>query len=173
MIAIACLAAASALPATFAGAEEIELPARKPGMWHIKMALGPGLPERTAKLCLDETTDKAMMAAGLSLTKGMCEKQDVSHEGKAIIIDSACTFGPMKTTSHVVVEGDFQSEYRVHITGAVEGGPKGMPGTTEMNQTVTWISSDCSDGLQPGQMMMPGGIKIDATKLMQSIGGGG
>jgi hypothetical protein len=167
------IVATLAVPATFAAADSIDIPARKAGMWHIKMAMGPGLPERTAKLCLDGTTDKAMMEAGLSLTKGMCEKQEMTRDGGAIVIDSVCKFGPMKSTSHIVIDGDFQSEYKIHITGAIEGGPKGMPGKTDLTQTVRWISADCSDGLKPGEMMMPGGLKIDATKLMKSIGGGG
>jgi hypothetical protein len=40
-----------------------------------------------------------------------------------------------------------------------------------MTQTVHWVGADCA-GMKPGEMMMPGGLKIDATKLMKSMGGG-
>jgi hypothetical protein len=160
--------------ASSAFAEDLsDIPARKAGMWHIRMAMRPGLPELTTKLCLDASTDKLMMAAGLSISKGMCEKQDIGRDGASIVIDSICKFGPLKTNSHIVIDGDFQSEYTVHITGTVEGGPKGMPDKTDLKQTARWISETCSDGLKPGQMMMPGGKKIDATKLMRSMGGSG
>jgi hypothetical protein len=165
------IAAAFAVPA-FAG-DSLDIPPRKPGMWHIRMAMRPGLPELTTKLCLDQATDKALMEVGLSMSKGMCEKQDVSHDGSSIVIDSVCKFGPMKTTSHIIIDGDFQSEYTVQINGSIEGGPKGMPDKTDMKQTVRWISETCSDGLKPGQMLMPGGVRFDATKLMKSVGGNG
>jgi hypothetical protein len=172
--AVAHLAVVAALAASpvFAG-DALDIPARKAGMWHIRMAMRQGLPELTTKLCLDASTDKMMMEAGLSLSKGMCEKQDVTHDGASIVVDSVCKFGPMKTNSHIVIDGDFQSEYTIRIASTIEGGPQGMPDKTDLKQTARWISDTCSDGLTPGQILMPGGMKIDAAKLMESIGGGG
>ena len=164
----AAVALATALPAA---ADDLNIPPRKAGQWEVTMSLGKGRPEMKSQMCLDETTDKEMMAAGLSMSKDMCPTQKISHDGDNIVIDSVCDFGAMKSTSHIVISGDMQSDYTVHITGNIEGGPKGMPGKTDMTQTVHWVGADCA-GMKPGEMMMPGGLKIDATKLMKSMGGG-
>jgi hypothetical protein len=159
-----------AVMATGALADDLNIPPRKAGQWEVTMALGKGMPEMKVQMCLDETTDKSMMAAGLSMTKKNCPTQNMSRDGDDIVIDSVCDFGGMKTTSHIVISGDMQSDYTVHITGDVEGGPKGMPGKTDMTQTVHWVGADC-DGMKPGEMMMPGGSKIDATQMMKAMGG--
>jgi hypothetical protein len=163
-------ASALALPATFAVADDLNIPPRKAGQWEIAMSMGGG--QFTTRMCLDDATDKAMMQAGLSLSKDVCPEQSSSQDGDTIIIDSTCQMGPMKTTSHIVITGDFQSAYTVRITGTVEGMPKGMDDKTDITQTVTWVGSECTGGLKPGEMEMPGGMKIDATRLMQSMGGG-
>ncbi|MEO8667767.1 MAG: DUF3617 family protein [Bauldia sp.] len=155
-----------------AAADDLQIPPRKAGQWDITMAMGHGLPEMKAQMCLDDTTDKAMMAAGLSLSKTVCPEQSAVRDGDDIVIDSKCEMGRMKTASHIVISGDFQSTYTVHITGTIEGMPKGMSNKTDITQTVTWAGAECTGGLKPGEMAMPGGIKIDATKLMKSMGGG-
>ena len=165
------VAAALALANSGAIADDLNIPPRKAGQWEITMSMGQGRPEMKTTMCLDENTDKAMMSAGLSMTKDMCPTQKMSQEGGNIVIDSVCDFGGMKTTSHIVISGDMQSDYTVRITGDIEGGPKGMPNKTDMTQTVHWVGAECV-GLKPGEMMMPGGMKFDATKMMQSMGGG-
>jgi hypothetical protein len=160
------LLAASIVGSLPAAADDLDIPPRKPGQWEVKMSLGQGLPEMTAAMCLDEKTDAAMMAAGLSLAKDMCQEQTMRRDGEAIVIDSVCEFGGKKTTSHIEVTGDMSSAYTVHIQGTVEG----MSRKTDMKQEVRWAGSTC-DGLKPGEMMMPGGMKIDATRLMGATGG--
>jgi hypothetical protein len=149
-----------------AAADDLQIPPRKPGQWEIRMSLGHGLPEMNAVMCLDEKTDAAMMAAGLALAKDVCPEQSVRREGDELVIDSVCAFAGKKTTSHIVITGDMSSAYTVHIQGQVEG----MPRKTDMKQEVRWAGPTC-DGLKPGEMMMPGGMKIDATRVMRGMGG--
>jgi hypothetical protein len=75
----------------------------------------------------------------------------------------------MKTTSHIVMSGDFQSSYSMQITSDTTGGPPKMPGHSVMTQTATWMGA-CSAGMQPGDMIMPGGMKINALKAMKPGG---
>jgi len=167
LAAIATLAAA-----TSATAGDIEIPARKAGEWQIQMAAEKPakMPPMLIKACVDAATDKAMMTAGLAMNKDKCEKLDMTNEGGAIVIDSTCKFGPMKTTSHVVIEGDFNAQYTLKVTGSSAGGAK--TGGMSMTQTATWMGAECTDGLQPGEMLMPGGMKVNATKMLQGMGGG-
>jgi hypothetical protein len=166
---IAGFAGIAALPIV-AAADDIELPARKAGQWQIEMDAGAG-PTMTMQLCLDAATDKDMMQAGLALSKGMCTRIDTARTGDTITIDAACTMGAMKTTSHTVITGDFQSSYTVETASDIEGGPKGMPAHSTITQHVTW-TGDCANGLQPGEMSMPGGMKINVQQMMKGAGGG-
>lgn len=154
-------------------AAEFDIPVRKAGEWEIAMSLAgkAKMPTMTMRMCLDAGTDAAMMKAGLALSKESCSRQDMSRDGDTITIDSACAFGAMKTVSHIVVSGDFQSAYTVRITSSMEGGPAGMPKKSEMTQTARWLGATC-DGLKPGEMMMPNGMRIDATRMMNGMGGG-
>ncbi len=162
LFALAALSLAAELPAA---ADELQIPPRKPGQWEIKMSLGKGLPEMNATICLDEKTDAAMMAAGLSLAKDMCPEQSMRRDGETLVIDSVCSFGGKKTTSHIEVTGDMSSAYTVSISGNVEGTSR----KTDMKQEIRWAGPVC-DGLKPGEMMMPGGMKIDATRMMGAMG---
>lgn len=165
------LAAALAAAATVtAAAAELNLPARKAGQWQIDMQPEGG-PAMSMQVCLDAETDKTMMESGMSISEQMCPTMNVTQDGGTITIDSACTMGEMKTTSHVVMTGDFQSAYEVTINGTVEGGPPGMPATSTITQHARW-TGECANGMQPGDMMMPGGMKMNIRDVMGAMGGG-
>jgi hypothetical protein len=168
--ALALLALTAFTPTVHAA--ELDIPARKAGEWEIVMSLAgkTKMPAMTMRMCLDAKTDAEMMKAGLSLSKDRCSRQEMSRDGDTITIDSACSFGPMKTTSHIVVSGDFQSAYTVKVASSIEGGPAAMPKKSEMTQTARWLGATC-DGLKPGEMTMPNGMKIDATKAFGPGGG--
>jgi hypothetical protein len=104
----------------------------------------------------------------------MCSRQEISRDGEDYVIDSTCQIGPMTSTSHIVVSGDFQSAYTVNMTSEMSGAAMaGMPGTNNMTQEARWISADCTDGMAPGDMLMPGGMKTNVKDMMKMMGGGG
>jgi hypothetical protein len=153
-----------------ASAAELDLPARKAGQWRIEMQPEGG-PAMVTEVCLDAETDKAMMQAGMSMSESMCSTMNVTNDGGTISIDATCAMGPMKTTSHTVMSGDFQSAYDVTITSAIEGGPPGMPANSTMTQHAQW-TGDCANGMQPGDMTMPGGMRMNVRDMMGMMGGG-
>lgn len=164
---------------TFAfAAEPLEFPSRKSGYWQIKMVTEqpPGAPPVEVQACIDAATDKDMMRAGLSMTKDMCSKNEMSRQGDAIIINATCQFGPMTTKSKAVMTGDFQSSYMVKVTGEVDGMPAIAGGgdgamKTEMTQRATWMGDACPGGMKPGDMKMPGGITINTNEMLKGLGG--
>ncbi len=170
------LATALACTATAAMAQDIDFPTRKAGMWEIQTVNEQGgMPDMTIKACVDEASDKLMMQAGLNMSKSMCPEQSMVQDGDTIVIDASCNFGGMKSKSHTVMSGDFQSSYQVESTSEMSGMPNipGMPaGPTKMTQTATWVGADCTDGLAPGDMLMPGGMKMNVTDMMKMMGGG-
>lgn len=153
--------------------EQIEFPARKTGYWEIRMvqAAGSGLPDMAVHACIDAASDKAMMAAGLSLTKDMCPKMDMKRNGDAIVIESECNVAGMKSSTKTVMTGDFQTSYKVDITGTVDGlpaiaGGKNAPEKMSMTQNAKWLSDKCPDGIKAGDMQMPGGITVNINKIL-------
>ncbi len=152
--------------------QDFELPARKPGQWEIKNIGEPaGAPNMTITACVDAASDAEMMRAGLSITKQMCPQQEMKREGDAIIFDTVCAIGPMKATSRSVMTGDFQSAYTVETTTEMSGPMAAMAGKNVSRQEARWVSAECSDGLKPGDMLMPGGMKMNVEEMQKMMGG--
>lgn len=167
-IALSLLTVSIALPAI---ADTFDIPARKPGQWkiEIKPETAGAAPNITMQVCLDAAADKALMQTGMTMAGGQCQTLSQSKNGDQTIIDSACDIGGMKTKSHIVIEGDFQSSYSMHITSDMEGGPPKLPKHSVMTQNATWMG-ECSGGMAPGDMLMPGGMKVNALKAMKPGG---
>ncbi|MGE3871295.1 MAG: DUF3617 domain-containing protein [Pseudorhodoplanes sp.] len=163
-------AAVAILAATPAAA--LDLPARKAGLWEIKTVMdGGNHPAQVAQHCIDAETDKLMNSIGGDMRKEACSRQDVQKVGPTYVIDSVCKFGPMTSTSHGVVTGDFNSAYTVKLTSKREGGPNipGMPagGTSTMTIEAKWLGA-CAAGQKPGDMILAGGRKVN-IRDMQNI----
>lgn len=174
-IAPLCTLAFVALGTATAFAQMADLPTRKPGLWEIVMKPdGGGMGPMTMQQCTDESTDKAMttMFGG---AQQACTQQDVKKSGSTITIDSVCSFGNMKSTTNAVITGDFNSAYTVKVNSKTEGAmAPGMPprGENSMTLEAKW-SGPCKSDQRPGDMVMPGGIKMniaDMQKLRNMMG---
>jgi len=167
VIFLQCAASCAAAP--------IELPARRAGYWEIRVVHGAsaGASEMLLHACMDAATDKAMMEAGTSAMQSLCSRREMTRDGDAYVWDAECTMGPLKTTSHVVIFGDFQGKYTMKMTSSVSGLPAaGSKGSTEtvMTQNAKWLAATCPEGVKPGDMQMPGGITINASDMIKSRG---
>ena len=169
VIAVTLLFAAPALA--------LDMPARKAGLWEIKMVFegGGGMPPQTMKQCLDQATDKALSAQFGGAAQGACSKQDVKTAGGTTTIDSVCKTGPATTTTRAVITGSFDSAYTMKINSKSEGGPAipGMPpgGETRMTIEAKHLGA-CQAGQKPGDIMMSNGMKMNVLD-MQKMGAGG
>jgi hypothetical protein len=171
-LAIVALALVSAAPAA-----ALDLPARKAGLWEIKMTFeGRSLPPQTMQQCIDAATDKQMNSIGGSVRAELCSKQDVQKVGTTIVVDSVCQIGPTKSTSHGVISGDFNSAYTVKVASKREGGAAvpGMPadGTSNMTMEAKWLSA-CKADQRPGDMIMGNGQKVNIIDLQKLQGAAG
>jgi hypothetical protein len=165
---IAIIVASIAVPAT---AATFDVPARKAGQWKIEIIPDTkgAAPAMTTQICLDAESDKALMANGMAMAGGECQILSNTKSGDQTIIDSACTMGAMKTKSHIVMSGDFQSSYSVEITSDIESGPPKLPKHSVMTQNATYLGP-CTNGMQPGDMLMPGGLKLNTLKALKPAG---
>lgn len=164
-IAVIAVVTSFCLP-PLAAADDLNLPDRKPGLWELTTQ-PTGLPKAiVTKMCLDAATDKAMMKVGMSFSK--CDEMTVSRDGGNIVVDSVCTVGAAKMKTHAVITGDFQSAYTLKSASDRISGASNLPKHSEVTQEAKWLS-DCPSDMQPGDMTMPGGMKMNVLKI---LGGG-
>ena len=102
-LSVAALCLLSCVAATPAFA--IDYPARKPGLWEMKVGDGDkkSPADQTIQQCIDANSDKAMrdMAQGMGAGAGKdaCSKQDMRQDGPRLVIDSVCKIGPTTATT--------------------------------------------------------------------------
>jgi hypothetical protein len=146
-----------------------ELPTRKAGLWEIKMQIeGQSLPISSVHQCTDPATDKLMIASFGGTAMQACPQKDISNSGGTVTIDSVCKIDGGTATTHAVISGDFNAAYTINVTTKREGG-RPMPhmatdGTTHITMEAKWVGA-CAKGQRPGDLIMPGGIKINVKEL--------
>jgi hypothetical protein len=156
------------LPVSEAGA--VEMPIRKAGLWEMKMLrTGSPDPDMTMQHCTDETTDKEMSTTFSPMAKESCSKNDVQKTATGYVADSVCSIGGMSMTSHSETTGDFNSAYTVKTTSHTQGGPASVPPDSTMTIEAKWLGA-CKPGQKPGDIIMPGGIKLN-VKDMEKLKG--
>ena len=143
-----------------------ELPVRKAGLWEIKMVrTGSPMPAVTTQHCTDATTDKQMNGMAAPMAQQTCSKQDIRKTATGYATDSICTAAGLKITSHADVVGDFNSAYTVTVVSHSEGGPAGARDTTSKIEA-KWLGA-CTPDQKPGDVVMPGGQKINVMDLQK------
>jgi hypothetical protein len=146
----------------------VDLPLRKPGLWEMKMVrTGSQLPEMTIQQCTDATTDKELSTALSPMAKEICSKRDIQQTATGYVSDSVCSVAGMSMTSHSEITGDFNSAYTVRTATHSERSVAGLPRDTNATIEAKWLGA-CKADQKPGDMVMPGGFKLnvkDAEKL--------
>jgi hypothetical protein len=138
-------------------------PARKPGLWEQKISSDET--QLVTRMCLDAATD-AKVKWWRSRTSGRsgCAQETVTpHLGGGWQFHSVCSMGESGTvTSDGSATGDFSTHYKVEATAVTSG--SAMPqanGAHRMSIEATW-QGPCPADMKPGDMVMPGGMKINA-----------
>jgi hypothetical protein len=147
----------------------LDMPARKPGLWELKMDfVGRKIPAQVMKQCIDAASDKLMNSNFGGSAQEACAKQDVVKSGDTMTVDSVCKFSEATTTTHAVVTGSFDSAYTVDVTSTREGGPP-MPGmaaggASHMTIAAKWLGA-CEAGQKPGDIIMANGMKMNVLDM--------
>jgi hypothetical protein len=154
-----------------------EMPPRKAGLWEMRMTLeGQKMPPQLAQHCIDAETDKMMSDMGNGMQKEMCQKHEMTKSGDMLVVDSVCNIGGVSTTTRAEISGNFDSAYIVKVNSKREDSPaaKKMPGPAEMSMTIAakW-AGECKKGQKPGDMIMPGGVKINVRDMQKMQAGQG
>jgi len=127
-------------------ASAAELPARKPGLWEIKMSFeNRNVPAQSLKQCVDAGSDKLMQAGAASYGQSSCSKRDVQRSGNTTTIESTCTIAGKTTNARVVITGSLDSAYTMTMTSAGDAVPGGR---STMTIAATWLGP-CTPGQKP------------------------
>ena len=157
----------AALLATALGAftaAATDLPARKPGLWEVKTITdnrGAGL---VVRQCIDAATDQLLLSGTGPISAAFCSKRDVQKSGNTLVMDSTCTVGGKPASSHAVVTGSFDSAYTMNVTAQGDELKAGL----SMTLTGQWLGP-CEGGQRPGDVIMPGGIKVNILDLQSRM----
>ena len=150
-------------------------PARKPGLWEMRSSEKGGEQSITVQQCADTATDKALQEYGLSqpkMNRKFCKEAMSNEAGKMLVHTEVCKQSDTTVTRRIVMSGDFNVAYRVESHTVYEPVPKSPPPRDDIVAEMRWMGA-CPAGMKPGDMMMPGGMKmnvIDMTNMAAAAG---
>jgi len=141
-----------------------DFPRRKPGLWELTIAGDGGRrPPRTSRFCLDAATDALLMRNAVGADQKDCSKQSVDVHGAQAAVHSVCTIMGHQATTDVAIA--YQGDTAVHMEIHSLYSPP-MFGRSESSSQLDahWIG-DCGAEMAPGDMLLPGGVKMNILKM--------
>lgn len=137
-----------------------ELPARKPGLWGMKISTGASFMH-----CIDAATDKALNDIRAIMHGEQCAKRQMQRDGDMITIDLVCDVHGFAATTQAVIAGDFESAYTVNVTSVKDLGPV-LPGRAlRVTKTMEarWLGP-CAADQKPGDVTA-GGVTVNINEI--------
>jgi Protein of unknown function (DUF3617) len=144
-----------------AAAFAVDLPARKPGLWEIKMAFEGRPGAQSIQQCIDPETDAIMQSSATNIGS-QCSKRDIVKSGDTTTIDSVCSVAGKEASSHAVVKGSFDSAYTMTVSS------KSDAGAINLTVTAKWLGL-CEAGQRPGDLILPNGIKLNLKDMGKGL----
>jgi hypothetical protein len=146
------------------------LPSRKPGLWKQTIASSKGgnaQAPMVTTICMDASVDKAMSVFGQNAGRSSCSSNTVNRTPTGYKFSSTCKFAGAGTiTTQGVATGDFNSNYKVAMNSVTSGASMAaMNGASATTIAAVWTGA-CPAGTKPGDMTMPGGIKVNMMSAM-------
>lgn len=144
-------------------------PVRRAGLWEQRLST-EGMVQVT-RICIDDALDARLSWWSQQATNETCEKNLVSRRTDGSWqFSSVCDMGTGgKTTSSGVASGDFASRYV--ITGessTVGAAAPQMNGIRSVNIEAVWQGA-CPEGFRPGDMELPGGIRMNLLDMAGAV----
>ena len=149
-------------------AQADEFPERKPGLWEMTSNLNIMGREvkQVIKQCVDEKTDKELLSMGKNSPAGAdCTDPTFEKIGSTYLSKMSCKGKGMNVSTETVFRGNFQSMFTSEST--ITYNPP-LPTGAEQKVTMNarWIG-DCGNGLNPGEILLQDGRKINLMELQQ------
>jgi Protein of unknown function (DUF3617) len=159
------VSAAAALFCACAAAGATDLPARKAGLWEMTVQSSNDKAGKPVVMqqCIDTATDRKMQQMSQGVSKDMCSKNELRSEGGGFTIDSVCKMGQSTATSKGRITGKFDSAYRVETKSAYNPPLMGMSDVSVVMDAKHLGA--CKADQKPGDMIMPGGMKMNIDQM--------
>lgn len=143
-------------------------PERKAGLWEMRSTPKTGAADSiVVQQCADPATDRALQEYGISqpkMNRKFCKEEMRNEAGKMLVHTEVCKQSETTMTRRIVMSGDFNAAYRVESHTVYEPRPKAPPADDDMVAEMRWLGA-CPSTMKPGDMVMPGGMKINVADM--------
>lgn len=142
-------------------------PTRKPGLWQLVTSV-EGVPDQSAKQCIDAATDALMMKAGTQMQASMgvtCAKNESRQEDAKFLIETDCTMSGIQMTSKTTMEGDFNAAY-TSTTETKYNPPFYGKSDGKMVIRAKYLGA-CEAGQTPGDIILSNGMKMNMNAMAE------
>jgi hypothetical protein len=147
---------------SIASAHGDNLPQRKPGLWEMSISSSDGDEATHMKHCIDKSTDEKLLKMGTNMNSAMggtCKKNTLKATASGFETESECSVMGSTISSKGIFTGDFSSAYTGKITTSFNPPLMGQKETTS-TVSAKWMGV-CGEAMQPGDMVMPNGMKMN------------
>lgn len=159
LIAVVAALGAVALP----GLAADDYPKLKAGQWEMTTDAGKGSAPRKTVMCTDDAVQKELISMGTGMQKEMCSKNEMKREGSRVTSMSQCKIGDSTVVTKAVMTFSGNTSYKTEIDSSYAPPFMGMK-EAKTTMEGKYVGA-CRDGLVPGDMLLPGGQKINIKNL--------
>lgn len=145
-------------------------PRRKDGLWEMRVETATKGQPMTLQQCADAATDRLLQEQGASRQAEVrkptnCQEDMRSEVGRVLTHKEVCKLPDATVTRLTVITGDMNSSYRVssHTTYAP---PRPKQDETDLVMEAQWKGA-CPAGMRPGDMVLPGGMKMNVIDMQR------
>ena len=143
-------------------AQETEFPPIKPGLWSM-VSIGQGR-QTKSKFCVNENTARELFTAGQKMFNGQCSEVSMEKKGNQYISRASCNLIGTSAQLQSILQGDFSKEYTSKST-VVFNSPMGQTNNNS-EEKATYVGA-CSPGMQPGDIILENGEKMNSKEVLQ------
>ncbi|MFN3815048.1 DUF3617 family protein [Brevundimonas sp.] len=148
-------------------------PVLREGLW--VMASDTDGMRSAMRMCVDAEVQARMSVLGSQMSGGACEESSVTpRPDGGWTVRSVCDMGSGgRVVSEGVTTGDLNSAYRTEMTSTTTGAA-----VPHMNRTVAQLvegehQGACPEGMAPGDLEAPGGIRFNMLEMAEMAGQAG
>jgi hypothetical protein len=164
-VAIACIA--------FAGcALAQDYPKLKSGHWELTITTSKAnnAPPQKSTMCVDDAIQREMMSMGAGMSREMCTKNEFKRDGARFVGNAECKMGESRIISRSVMTLTGDTAYRTEINATYDPPFMGMK-DSQTTLDGKYLGA-CPAGMAAGDVVGPGGQKINIRGLAAAKGAG-
>jgi hypothetical protein len=140
---------------------------RQAGLWEQKVTAGRDV--QVTRMCLDKGAEALLADAGDRLRGDSCTRSELTAmAGGEWRFLTVCRLGGASVATSGTASGDFTKGYEIAAASVTVGAPGARPGAPrKISVQASWRGA-CPAGLRPGQMIGPGGRRLEIADLARA-----